>query len=76
MTAELHLAKNALPLHLLFQRSEGLLYIVVTNENLHLALLLGRVIDGFIACHYRSCAWPPKISRPRKRLARRRDHDV
>jgi hypothetical protein len=40
MTAELHLAKNALPLHLLFQRSEGLVYIVVTNENLHLAFLL------------------------------------
>jgi len=43
MAAKLHLAENALPLHLLFQRPEGLVYIVVTNENLHLAILLDRV---------------------------------
>src|SRR5438128_8645874 len=35
MTAELHLAENPLALHLLFQRFQGLIDIVVANENLH-----------------------------------------
>src|SRR5262249_47307798 len=35
MAAELHLAENALALHLLFERLEGLVDIVVANENLH-----------------------------------------
>jgi hypothetical protein len=35
MAAELHLAENALALHLLLQRLEGLVDIVVANENLH-----------------------------------------
>ena len=35
MPAELHLAENPLALHLLFQRLEGLVDIVVPNENLH-----------------------------------------
>src|SRR5215471_11236026 len=35
VAAELHLAENALTLHLLFQRLEGLVDIVVANENLH-----------------------------------------
>src|SRR5438067_6541052 len=35
MAAELHLAENPLALHLLFQRLEGLIDIVVANENLH-----------------------------------------
>jgi hypothetical protein len=35
MTAKLHLAENALALHILFLRLEGLIDIVVTNENLH-----------------------------------------
>src|ERR1700760_223204 len=35
MTAELHLAENPLALHLLFQRLEGLIDIVIANENLH-----------------------------------------
>jgi hypothetical protein len=35
MSAELHLAENALALHLLLQRLEGLVDIIVTNENLH-----------------------------------------
>src|SRR5262249_22379425 len=33
--AELHLAANTLGLHLLFQRLEGLVNVVVANENLH-----------------------------------------
>jgi hypothetical protein len=35
MTAELHLAEDALPLHLLLQRLEGLIDIIVADENLH-----------------------------------------
>jgi hypothetical protein len=35
VTAELHLAENALALHLLLQRLESLIDIVVANENLH-----------------------------------------
>src|SRR5689334_20387652 len=35
VTAKLHLAENALALHLLLQRLEGLVDVVVANENLH-----------------------------------------
>jgi hypothetical protein len=35
MAAELHLAENALALHLFLQRLEGLIDIVVTDKNLH-----------------------------------------
>src|SRR5271169_6224475 len=35
VSAELHLAENALALHLFLQRLEGLVDIVVTDENLH-----------------------------------------
>src|SRR5262249_723106 len=35
VAAELHLAENALALHLLFQRLEGLVDVIVANENLH-----------------------------------------
>src|SRR5580658_4568022 len=34
---QLHLAENPLPLHLLLERLQRLVDIVVTNENLHLA---------------------------------------
>ena len=34
MAAKLHLAEDALALHLLFQHLEGLVDVVVTNENL------------------------------------------
>src|SRR6516162_5214646 len=37
MAAELHLAENPLALHLLLQRLEGLIDIVIANENLHAA---------------------------------------
>ena len=37
MIAELHLAENSLALHLLLQRLEGLIDIVIANENLHAA---------------------------------------
>src|SRR5258707_15801210 len=39
MAAELHLAEDALALHLLLQHLEGLVDIVVTDENLHAASL-------------------------------------
>src|SRR5437588_11564429 len=39
MAAELHLAENPLALHLLLQRLEGLVHIVVANENLHVVPL-------------------------------------
>src|SRR5262245_31709332 len=35
MAAELHFAENALALHLLFERLQGLVDVVVANENLH-----------------------------------------
>jgi hypothetical protein len=44
MAAELHLAENALALHLFLQRLKGLVDIVVTDENLH-------------ACSFCSFAW-------------------
>jgi len=39
MTAQLHFAENALTLHLLLERLEGLIDIVVANENLHACIL-------------------------------------
>jgi hypothetical protein len=35
MAAKLHFAENALALHLLLERLEGLVDVVVANENLH-----------------------------------------
>jgi hypothetical protein len=37
MTAELHLAENTLTLHLLLERLESLIDIIIANENLHAA---------------------------------------
>jgi hypothetical protein len=37
MPTELHLAEDALALHLFLQHLEGLVDIVVTDENLHVA---------------------------------------
>jgi hypothetical protein len=37
VAAELHLAENALALHLLLERLESLVDIVIANENLHAA---------------------------------------
>ena len=37
MAAELHLAEDALALHLFLERLEGLVDVVVTDENLHAA---------------------------------------
>jgi hypothetical protein len=35
MAAQLHFAENTLALHLLFQRLEGLVDVIVTDKNLH-----------------------------------------
>jgi len=40
MAAELHLAEETFALHLLLQRLEGLVDIVVADENLHAEFLL------------------------------------
>ena len=44
--AEPHLAEDALALHLFLQHPEGLVDIVVTDENLHAAFLFDRAVDG------------------------------
>ena len=49
MAAELHLAEDALALHFLLQHLEGLVDIVVTDENLHAAFLFDRAVDGPMA---------------------------
>src|SRR6516164_7081935 len=48
VAAELHLAENALALHLLLQRLEGLIDIVVADENLHasFSFWLGMILDA------------------------------
>jgi hypothetical protein len=46
VAAELHFAENTFPLHLLFQRFERLIDIVVTNQNLHLAAFSFRLAPG------------------------------
>jgi hypothetical protein len=40
MAAKLHLAEYALALHLLLERLEGLVDVVVANENLHCCSLV------------------------------------
>jgi hypothetical protein len=46
MAAQLHLAKDALALHLPLQDLKGLVDIVVTDENLHSVYLFNRAIAG------------------------------
>src|ERR1700745_3306944 len=46
MLAELHLAEYALALHLLLQHPEGLVDIVVADENLHAVFLFDRAFNG------------------------------
>jgi hypothetical protein len=45
MLAELHLAEDTLALHFLLQRPEGLVDIVVTDENLHVVSLFNPTVD-------------------------------
>src|SRR6516162_9482853 len=45
MTAQLHLAEDALALHLFLQRLEGLVDVVVTDKNLHACSFLHSVLN-------------------------------
>jgi hypothetical protein len=45
MAAELHLAEDALALHLLLKHLESLFDIVVPDENLHAAFLFDRAVE-------------------------------
>jgi hypothetical protein len=45
MLAEFHLAEKAFALHLLLQRPEGLIDIVVADENLHVVFLFNPTVD-------------------------------
>ncbi len=52
MAAQLHFAKNTLALHLLLERFQRLVDIVVTNENLHLvAYSLCPMAPGLSGAH-------------------------
>jgi hypothetical protein len=55
VTVQLHLAKDALALHLLLQNLKGLVDIVVAYENLHSVFLFGRAIAKTMP--RRSCRW-------------------
>ena len=46
MAAEFHLAEYAVALHLLLQHPEGLVDIVVADENLHAMFLFDRAVKG------------------------------
>src|ERR1700741_107914 len=45
MLAEFHLTEDAFALHLLLQRPEGLVEIVVTDKNLHAVFLFNPTVD-------------------------------
>jgi len=45
VAAELHLAEETFALHLLLQRLEGLVDIVVTDKNLHVVFLFNPTVD-------------------------------
>ena len=45
MRAELHLVEDAFALHLLLQHLEGLVDIVVTDENLHAVFLFSPTVN-------------------------------
>src|SRR5262249_2964273 len=58
VAAELHLAENPLALHLLLERLEGLIDVIVPDENLHAAYLFGK----------NSLTWVQAARRPRGHL--------
>jgi hypothetical protein len=71
VAAELHLAENSLALHLLFQRLEGLVDIVVANENLHASSFVcapgGRADEWKNRCRrYCACANLPRLLAERR----------
>jgi hypothetical protein len=69
MAAEFHLAEYALALHFLLQHSEGLVDIVVADENLHAVFLFDRAVNGpdgqgarplAHGCAQFGCRWHPR----------------
>src|SRR5215467_12037895 len=58
VSAELHLAENALALHLLLERLEGLVDVVVANENLHALFLLRLRLSLFGRSRAVTELWP------------------
>src|SRR5262249_22404447 len=78
MAAELHLAENALALHFLLERLEGLIDVVVRNENLHAfpSLLFGLPGGYSTAEHHklgRGCSRKARKS-PREQRDGRQSH--
>src|SRR5579862_5512653 len=69
MSAQLHLAEDALALHLLLQHLEGLVDIVVTDENLHAFVSNGWV--DFQCGHPLDRRNQPRLGRPCSRTALR-----
>ena len=55
MAAELHFAENPLALHLLLERFEGLVDVIVTNENLHAGVPLQKRVKGAEGKNHRRC---------------------
>ena len=66
VAAELHLAENTLALHLLLERLEGLVDIVVANENLHEASFIGWRLDRSKVREFGSRWWPAKALNQRQ----------
>jgi aquaporin Z len=62
VTAELHLAENTLALHLLLQRLEGLIDVVIANENLHAASSFNGSDWNSGKVKGRQKAWPLTLS--------------
>src|SRR5262245_46951697 len=60
VAAKLHLAEDALALHLLLERLEGLIDIIVPDENLHASFLLDRILES---------VWPANSIRARRACA-------
>src|ERR1700687_1243588 len=58
VAAELHLAENTLTLHLLLQRLEGLIDIVIADENLHAASSFNWSVWNSGKVKGRQKAWP------------------
>jgi len=58
MSAQFHLAKNALPLHLFLERLEGLINVIVANENLHAGVPGRGASHRMIDCKRRDTTTP------------------
>src|SRR5215204_956912 len=72
VAAELHLAKDALALHLLLEGAERLIDVVVADENLHARAFLSDLVDVGKAKRAQNAAPPPWPGRlPKSKSASR-----